>query len=157
VKAYYFSRAFFLTFCLSIVALSGVLGGETKISGTTFVWEGTDTYKFLPNVKITVTRQGSIVWSGNSDPQGHYSLEVRSGEPINVVFYLAHGFVPESQSLSAGPRDDHRVSTALMTTAQYKQLKGVAALEQKVNCVLMLLPENSDAAATIRSSLTHSN
>jgi hypothetical protein len=126
------------------------VAADVEISGLTHEWQSNQ-YSPLPKVKVVVTRNGSYVSSttsaNNPQDQAEYGIRVASGEPIYVVFYLSKDYVPEMQSLSARDGDQHRLSAALMTIAQYQQMRQknpeLPSAKQRLECISHFVPRES--------------
>jgi hypothetical protein len=133
------------------------------ISGQTQHWLDGDQYKSLPGVTVSVTRQGSIVDSTKSaDNHGEakFGMTIKSGEPIQVVFYFSKDFVPEMQSLSGKAGSHHHLSAALMTVAQFQEMRrkngSLMSLKEKLSCIAAALgrehPLYSEIERTMREA-----
>jgi hypothetical protein len=144
------------TLCFSTYA------GQTTISGYTYRWQearkpassNSDDYEPLPHVKITVVRYKSLLATDESRDDGSYEINVESGGPINVIFYLSSKDVPEMQNLSATPKDSHHISAALMTVNQHRDLEQryhLISVGTIVHCILAVVPEDSDVARVVRT------
>lgn len=121
------------------------------VSGLTHQWQGGAQYAPLPDVKVVVSRGGSIVKTAtsdlNADGEAEYGMVIGSGEPIQVVFHLSKQYLPEMQSLSARAGDSHRLSAALLTIKQYQEMRGanpnLPTVREKLQCVLHFVPKES--------------
>ena len=119
-------------------------GDSLDISGQTQQWLSGDQYKSLPGVTVSVTRQGSIVDSTKSaNGNAQFNMTIKSGEPIQVIFYFSKDFVPEMQSLSGKANLHHHLSAALMTVTQYQEMRrkndSLMSLKEKLSCIAAAL------------------
>lgn len=109
------------------IVVTAASAQEVTVSGMTQQWRGGNDYSPLSGVKVVVTRNRSLVTTAsseqNADGYAVYSVQVGSGEPIQVVFHLSKEYVPEIQSLSAQAGHSHQLSVALVTIKQYQVLR----------------------------------
>jgi hypothetical protein len=125
-----FTQVFFLV-VLAFAALpsssQGAGPGKTEIDITTYEYTAKNEYSLKGGVEIRIGRGKKKDWlktcktgaeAGKAN-NGKVVIEVASGEPISLLFYMSEDFVPEIQYLSAKPNTTHRVAPALMNPEEH--------------------------------------
>jgi hypothetical protein len=125
-----FTEVYFLVVLAFAALPSSTLGaapGKAEIDITTYKYTAKNDYSLQGGVEIRVGRGKKKDWleTGKTGAEagkpnhGKVVIEVASGEPISLLFYMSEDFVPEIQYLSAKPNTTHRVAPALMSPEEH--------------------------------------
>lgn len=148
-----------LTSCFAVVtALCSVSAAQSVVvDGQTLSWDGKAQYSPLPNVVVTVTRNGNQVGQDTSmGTDARFTTSVRSGGPIDLIFHLSDEYVPVVQGVAAGSGMKHNISPALLTVSQYEELrkeeKGLPPLRERLQTIMTFLQNVPEDAPVKRDT-----